>query len=818
LNFKILVHIIFLKRNAFNGILLLFVVFFTLKSTAQELVKDSVWLPITPIKKDSFLTKSSSESYKVLYVKPIKVSVLPSVLPNQKTQVLQQQLSDLLTQFGLQDSYTVNEVEKTTLANSLQEASYLSYPFANVVTSNLASMLDIQSNTPKIVAFDNKIQEVSIVNTEVISTSKMLALVQKDYETSLNERQYLRKRLLDFLVANYNQKPESYNWIVQNNEIVPYLSTYQNQYMKFSGTHQILKKLLPSYKHFESYGKDIKNIKKVSNYTLGFDVNILSDLPYDAWEQEVHFIQEKLTESVLSNVQIKLPKSNYNVVTKQLFETLQFRVQNLSAIAQQYYKMVSKNKIVYATHKADKIQITRKKNSTEIRVYDIENNTETPVKTVEFSNKDTKQIWIYALNGNDYFTATGSNSNCIPIALIGGKGGDKYVLEQGKAITIYDEKAKTYLVETAQAKIKLASKNKFTKTDIQKYKHTQNAIKPLFGANPDDGIFVGLSDTYLIQNFNRNPFSQKHEISTKLNLGRLGFNAKYYGEIATLSNHFNAFVQLGYQSPNYATNFFGFGNEAPNLDTNLKLDYNRVRMETITGKLGVLKNEKKYEANAHLFFNSYEIEATKDRFITSETLFFPEDDFFTRKNYMGFSLAYQQKEVAIPFLSALKIQPSILVRATSNISEIASSFIKVSPNLYLEHPLYGDDITVDATLNYTAIIGNNIPFYLATNIGGNTGLRGYRNQRFTGQSSFYTSSNIKWKAKDLKSDVLPLQIGVLAGFDAGRVWLNQEESNKIHTAVGGGVWLQSANLMKAQLQVFGFDEGTRISFKLSMGL
>ena len=131
--------------------------------------------------------------------------------------------------------------------------------------------------------------------------------------------------------------------------------------------------------------------------------------------------------------------------------------------------------------------------------------------------------------------------------------------------------------------------------------------------------------------------------------------------------------------------------------------------------------------------------------------------------------------------------------------------------------MYENKITLDATVSYKQVFGGSIPFYQSANLGGDTGLRGYRNQRFTGQSFFYTSSNLKWFIKELKSEVLPLQFGILGGFDAGRVWQDNESSTQLHTDFGAGFWLQTADLIKAELQGFKGDEGLRFSINIAIG-
>ena len=811
-----LINIFFLKQCNFTCFTLLFCSF--LVGNAQKMEKDSIWLTIESSKETTYLNKDGFVDYKQLFKKPIQVPVYTELETGYQTQLLAPNIKVLLEQFRLSNSYSESELSGTSLENSLKEASHVSFPFSNLLTSALANTISLSNNNPKLISYENNLQEYSILNDQVITTDQMTQQLQQDYSVTFNYKLYVRKRLLDFIVGDYNQESSNLKWLIKDNTVIPYLDSYHNQFMKFEGTHKLLSKLLPAYKHFETYDKNVKNIKKVSQKLIGFDVNFLSSTVYNVWEEEVQFIQKELSDNVLNTIKLSLPRGVVSNDVEELMTVLSYRVQNLEATAKKYFKLLHQNKIVHATNAKDVIRIIRKEKSTVIEINDAAATHTDKLRSYEFLNADTKQIWIYALNGNDYFEETGDCNSYIPIALIGGKGGDKYVFENGKRMTIYDDKEQTFLIETKKAKVKLADDDRFTKTIVNKYKYIKNKLKPIIGANPDDGIFIGLSDEILIQNFNRDPFSQKHEISTIFNLGNLGFNVNYYGELATLSNHFNAFVNLSYQSPNYSTNFFGFGNETPNFDANLKLDYNRVRMSNATAQIGILKTHKKYVAKTNVFYESRKIEDTEDRFITSETLFFPAADFFDRKNYGGLSAYYSYSDFSLSFLPDLQIEPSVVAKYTANLSDFNINYLTLNPKIKIAHPLYGDSIILDATLDYATVLGNEIPFYHAVNVGGNNGLRGYRNQRFTGQSSFFTSTNIKWSIKDLQSDVLPLQIGVLGGVDAGRIWLEEEESEKIHTSIGGGVWLQTANLLKAQLQVFGFDEGMRLSFKLTIGL
>ena len=61
--------------------------------------------------------------------------------------------------------------------------------------------------------------------------------------------------------------------------------------------------------------------------------------------------------------------------------------------------------------------------------------------------------------------------------------------------------------------------------------------------------------------------------------------------------NFNLFVGGEFTSENFSENFFGFGNETVNNDDDLSMDYNRVKIGKLIGKVGAIKRgdfKKKY--------------------------------------------------------------------------------------------------------------------------------------------------------------------------------------------------------------------------------
>lgn len=808
------------KRTKLNVLGVCVVLFWSIFGYGQIKESDSTWIPIYKKDANKVSYKVEGIPYNELYYRNIQVPIYDVVEKRYALIPLEQDIQSLLKQTQLEKSYSVSEVKGTELENSLRQVEKLSYPFASTITSKLASKLNLCNNTPVMVANEGRLHQLVSVDSTVMSTKKMLSLIHDNSAVTFDQEAYLQFRLLSFLVGGTNMSPDQYSWkeLHENDKrvLVPYIKSYQNEYMNFDGTYKLITKLVGSYKHLESYDSRIKNIKKSSQQLIGFDVNQLSSFPYEKWEEVVAKVQNAFNSTVIEEIKNSLPKGVLSTETELLFEVLNNRIANLDNIASSYYNLIAPHKIVVGTNENNLIDIHRTDNSTSIVIYNEKEGKVAPFKTYNFSNKDTDEIWVYGLKGNDYFEVSGNSKQYIPVKLIGGSNTDKYEIQNGTRVVVHDSKSQTFIVEKDKAKVSLSEENYVTEYNSEKYNYSINRVQPKFGANPDDGLFLGIVDTYKVMGFNQNPYTKLHQVSANLYLGTLGFKVGYYGELTNVYKGFSAFGGLGYQSSNYSTNFFGFGNETT-YDVNQKQEYNRIRMATFDVKIGLLKRHENYFLSGNLFFESKKIDETPDRFVASETLFFPELDFFDRKNYLGLSGLYEYKDLSVSMIEDLTILPKIEFKLSADINEFSKTNLSVSPSLYLAHPMYGDKISVDATLAYKHIFGNDIPFFQAANLGGSTGIRGYRNERFTGQSLCYVSTNLRWHIKDLKSEVLPLQFGLLGGFDAGRVWQENETSSQIHSDFGAGFWLKTADLIKAELQGFKGGEGLRFSFNIAIG-
>ncbi len=148
----------------------------------------------------------------------------------------------------------------------------------------------------------------------------------------------------------------------------------------------------------------------------------------------------------------------------------------------------------------------------------------------------------------------------------------------------------------------------------------------------------------------------------------------------------------------------------------------------------------------------------------------------------------------------------------------SNGFGYIIPTLGFDYKLVSSGQLVFATnLKGHINIGDDFEFYQAASLGASDGLRGYRNQRFTGKNAFYQSTDLRLNLRKIRTGLLPVNIGIYGGVDYGRVWLEDDNSKKWHNSFGGGIFANAADLMTFQISYFTADDGARIAFGLGFG-
>lgn len=105
-------------------------------------------------------------------------------------------------------------------------------------------------------------------------------------------------------------------------------------------------------------------------------------------------------------------------------------------------------------------------------------------------------------------------------------------------------------------------------------------------------------------------------------------------------------------------------------------------------------------------------------------------------------------------------------------------------------------------------------FYQYASVGGGQNLRGYRRDRFWGQTAFFNSNELRW-ITNFKTYLMNGRIGLIGFVDDGRVWMAEEKSDKWHIGYGGGFLLAPFNLFSGSVTYGMSEEGGLIHIRIN---
>ncbi len=109
-------------------------------------------------------------------------------------------------------------------------------------------------------------------------------------------------------------------------------------------------------------------------------------------------------------------------------------------------------------------------------------------------------------------------------------------------------------------------------------------------------------------------------------------------------------------------------------------------------------------------------------------------------------------------------------------------------------------------------------FYQAKFLSGIHEIRGLPRNRYAGSSVFYNNLELRKSFTRVQNYIVPFDFGMILLTDVGRAWYGDEESDRWHSAVGGGIFINMLDYLaingtysiSSDYQLFLF--GTRFYF------
>ncbi len=666
----------------------------------------------------------------------------------------------------------------------------------------------------------------------LISTPDMVEEIHAEHHYMVDRDWVLRARLFDITIGDWDRHDDQWRWgefDMGDSVLYRPVPRDRDQAMgHYDGLMYFIgRETTPAARPLRPFSPHQKRIWWSNFGSRFFDHTFLTYLEWEDWQKEVHFIQDNLTDTLIDRAfREAWPEPIHALDADWVTATIKARRDTLMDMARRFYLKHAREVDVVGTHEKDLFEVERlNERETRVRVYDTnhDGDHEKLLYDRTFLTKETRELRLFGLQDDDIFRVTGDVNRGIKVRLIGGLGEDTFI--DSSRVRLFTKKTILHDVTTEVSTVQAGNETKERFSPDPKY-NTYNRMSadynfpwwmfmPNIAANPDDDLLIGAAAMLTTYGFKKFPHATQQHFSARYAFSTSGFEAYYRGEFIDVFGDWELGLAAGYRSPLYASNFYGLGNETLNREEEFNDDYHRVRRRQFALSPTIMKivnHATRFSAGPT--FESYKVERTEGRFIDdiADAEESPlGEEFFEGQTFAGLRLAFQFNNLDDPVYPTrgLNFHADAGWKAHTNSSKGSYSFLNSAVTGYQALDNF-QRFVFSSRIGFEHRFSDNYEFYQAAALGGtgpDANLRGFRRDRFMGKTSFYQNFDLRWRIYQSTNQLLPFSIGIYTGFDYGRVWTEDDDSNVWHYGYGGGLFLQPLDMMNIQFSAFQGDGG-----------
>lgn len=708
------------------------------------------------------------------------------------------------------------ELAGTVAADFVKDQISSANPYAPLVVAHLAKAAQIYHSNPQFVfvksspalgeydtAFGNQfylMEERPQGNWEgtplfgnadkIFGTDKMMEALRKSRH-KVDSRSFLRARLFDILIGDWDRHEDQWTWATiktdSMNLMYPIPKDRDQAFAKLDGVIPWIGTRKWALRRAQYFKKEIKDLKGLVWSGRNIDRLLLVDITWPEWAEEASTLQNLISDAVIAQSIAQLPAAIAALSGKEIGQKLIKRRNELLKYAQHYYRILTKEVEWTGTDNKDRFIISRASDSSfAVKHYAFDKEDFILKKEKTFLSEETKELRLYGLAGDDAFEVDSSVRTKTKIRFIGGHGSNSYTGTADKKL------AHIYAYDTAlkgNNEVRKLFKVRYRRDTLtQRYiygDYTYNVLAPLIlpGFNPDDGLYLGGGINYKKYKWGKPGIAVQHRLGANYAFNTGAYNFVYEGFFGRAIGRWNLLTNLYLNQPDYVLNFYGLGN---NTDL-IKKDriYNRVRVEQFIAQAGLQRFLGiKHSLSLMGEFLSTKVQNSDSRFVSVTNPALDSSD-FKRVHWAGATASYifstrnntffPTKGVALETAVRHLYSPS-RSNSFTNYSAAFSWYVSLGKIVWASR-------VGGATLN------GQPQFFQYNQLSGLTNLRGYRRSRFSGESMVYNNNELRIPIANLNGYLLRGKFGLTLFSDNGRVWIDNEDSDKWHAGYGGGIWI-----------------------------
>jgi hypothetical protein len=632
--------------------------------------------------------------------------------------------------------------------------------------------------------------------TDFHSTEKLVKKLLKGNTGKVDQRMFIKARLFDMLIGDWDRHEDNWRWIEKDSAgRLWYRPVPRDRDQAYFTHNGVLANLLISaagLKYMQNFDGQVKN-KKIADLNWeqrNLDRFFSNEMTQQDWVQAATNLQQALTDAVIEQAIRQLPPEIFAVSGNELIEKLKSRRQQLVSFATTYYRFLAKEVEVVGSKEREYVEVNKlPSGETSVAVYRLDDEArkqELPYYKRIFNPSETKEIRIYGIDAQDMYVVNG-HSKGIKMRVIAGPEKDSAVV-MGNKIHLYDNVNDDY--GEIRAKLHLSTDSSIHEYKYKGYNYSKSGFSPTLFYSNEDRIFVGIKYKYIKHKWRKTPYATKQTIGLNYSISQNAISATYDAIYPDVFRGWNLLLFATYDAVRW-TNFYGTGNNSI-METKDR-NYNRMRSEEWMASSGLEHPFGKSTIGATVYYQRLKIKNDSGRH-ASKTFEFVQPEVFTPYHLAGLRLTYSFAAVndsVVPTKGFTVLANAVFARNLTqkdfyqDYNARMQAYWPLSKKFSLAVRAGGGTITNRDD--------SNIPImYQYSVIGGARNLRGYRRERFWGNTSFYNNNELRY-ITNLNTRLLNGKIGVIGFFDNGRVWMPGEDSRKLHTSFGGGLLLAPFN-------------------------
>jgi len=681
--------------------------------------------------------------------------------------------------------------------------------------------------------------------SRIVGTDELLDKLEEDPRHRVDSEEFLKARLLDFVVGDPDRGPDQWRWArvpgLRGFRWRPIIRDRDWAFMDAGGP--LPKVVSTVYPKMVEYGPEFSSLESLTVGEQDLGRRLLTDLDRADFERAAESLRRALTDEAIHEAVAALPDPQKADHAEWLARSIRGRRDALPAMAAGYYRRLASEVDVRATDRSDRAEIVRRTDGSldvtlfarvellvaEERPDDEDGDDaaygngesaagfEEPDWVAYYSRRflpvETEEVRVYLHGGDDLAMVRPGGPAAITVRVIGGGGDDRLIDEtDGRGTAFYDARGENELRVGSRTRVSArdfepAALEDWVAREMgtdqpRDWGREQSWFSPAFDYREGAGVILGAGPTWTAYGFRREPYASRVAVRVLWGTRSGGLGMDLDAEVPRENSPFSYTLHArGTQFE--AIRFYGFGNDSPALDAERTLVMqSQIR---VAPALAFAIGAVEAELGPVAVYTSAR-PAAGGPAATLRPL--GSGDF----GHLG-GRAALEVDLAGDRIPTRGVRFAASAEAYPGVWDAPGAFGHAAAEArgYLTAPV-GPRPTLALRLGGSRAWGS-FPVHEAAFIGGGSSLRGYRWQRFTGDAAVYGGAELRVPLFRMEL-ITKGRLGVLGLADAGRVYVDGESFGGWHTGHGAGLWFESLD----RAVYFTWARGEQDRFYVGLGL